>query len=134
MDAEPGSYLNCGHPHLLRLFLLHVVVEAIAEAADAADQEGIGRSAFDLLAQAQNVDVDGAVGHRAVVAPHGIEQLFAAEDHAGPAHQEFQQPEFGGGKRNFVAVQTHLAAGAVEFEIADFQKLRTRRLCRGNGS
>ena len=64
-------------------------VEAISKAAYAADE---GRSAFllDLLTQAQDVDVDGAVGDGAVVAPDGVEQLLAAEHYAGPAHQEFQ--------------------------------------------
>ena len=46
----------------------------------------------------------------------------------GPAHEEFEQPEFGGGERDFIAAETHLAAGAVELQIADFQKLGGGRL------
>ena len=47
-------------------------LEAVAEAADAAE-EGSTVGRFDLLAQTQDVDVDRAIGHGAVMAPHGIE-------------------------------------------------------------
>ena len=57
-------------------------VEAVAEAAHAAD-EGDAFGSFDFLAEPEDVDVDGAVGDGAVVAPHGVQQLLAAEHHAG---------------------------------------------------
>ena len=74
-------------------------LERVAEAADRMNQHRIGRVALHLLAQPQDVDVHRAVGDGAVLAPHGVQQLLAAEDHARPAHQEFEQAELGGGER-----------------------------------
>src|SRR5579862_2181106 len=67
---------------LLRLGGRDLDVEAVAETADAAD-EGDSFGDFDLLAEPKDVDVDSAVGDSAVMAPDGVEQLFAAENHAG---------------------------------------------------
>ena len=68
-----------------------------AEAANAA-QEGSAVGRLDFLAQPEDVDIHSAVGHRAVMPPHSIQQLLAAEDHARATHEELEQPKFGGGE------------------------------------
>ena len=103
-------------------------LKRIAEAAHRMNQPGRRRVLFDLLAQAQNIHVDGAIGDGAILPPNGVQQLFAAEDHARPAHQKFQQPELGGGQGEVLAVELHLAAAAVEFDAAGFEQPRGRGL------
>src|SRR5579863_2193188 len=82
-------------------------VEAVAKAADGANEEGVGGIGFDFVAQAEDVDVDGAVGDGAVLAPYGVEELLAAEDDAGAAHQVFEEAELGGGEEEFLAIVAH---------------------------
>src|SRR5579883_409960 len=96
-------------------------VEGVAEAADGVDQV-----ALDFLAEAQDVNVDGAVGNRPVLAPHGVEQLLAAEDDAWATHQEFEEPEFGGSQGERHAVEPHLAAGGIELETRGLKSARLR--------
>src|ERR1700690_4129379 len=91
------SLSGAGGPGLLQLHFGHFDVEAVAEAADAADEGGTALL-LDFLTQAKNVDVDRAIGHGAIVAPDGVKQLFPAEHHAGAAHEEFEQAVFVGGK------------------------------------
>ena len=109
-------------------------LKRIAKAAHRMNQARRGSVLFDFLPQPQNVDIDRAVGDRAILPPDGIQQLFAAEDHARPAHQEFQQPELGGGQRQRFAVQRHLAAAAVEFDPAGLEQARRARLVRGTAA
>ncbi|SPE31588.1 hypothetical protein SBA6_160018 [Candidatus Sulfopaludibacter sp. SbA6] len=103
-------------------------LEGIAEAADGMDQNGAAGVRFDLLAQAQDVDVHGAVGDGAVLAPDCVEQLLAAEDHSGAAHQKLQQPELRGGELQRRALQANLAAAGVQFQAAGLQHARGRCL------
>src|SRR5262249_51010458 len=70
----------------------------------------------------------GAVRDGAIVSPHRIEQLLAAEDDARTAHQEFQKTKFGSGERKLLARKVHSAAGAIEFELAALQEFRNRLL------
>src|SRR5208282_3720614 len=100
--------------------------EAVSESAHAPDE---GRSVFrlDFLAQAQNVDVDGAIRDGAIVSPYGVEQLFTAEYDARAAHQEFQEAKLRGRERNFLARETDVAAGAVQFQVPGAQDFRGRR-------
>ncbi len=52
----------------------------------------------------KHVNVHCAVGDGAILAPHRVEQLLAAENHSRTAHQELQQPELGGRQRQRTAV------------------------------
>ena len=52
-------------------------------------------ASFKRLAQAQHVDVDGALFDHDVVAPHLVEQLAAREHALGMGQEELQQLEFG---------------------------------------
>src|SRR6185437_3962080 len=56
------------------------------------------------------------------VSPDGIEELLAAEHHAGAGHQELEQAEFGRGERQGGAVQAYLAATAIQFQVCGFQQ------------
>src|SRR5262249_18624674 len=97
---------------LFNRFRWNLRVKAISETADAADERS-GFVGFDLLPQAQDVDVHGAIRDGAIVSPHRIEQLLAAEDDARTAHQEFQKTKFGSGERKLLARKVHSAAGAI---------------------
>ena len=75
---------------------------------------GIG---LDLLAQAQDVDVDRSIRHGAVMSPNRVQKLLAAVNHTGAAHQKFEQPELGRGQRHFGPAQRHAAAGPIQLQI-----------------
>src|SRR5580658_3293516 len=75
--------------------LAEAVVERIAGAAHGADRID-GVAAVERLAQAPDMDVDGALVDIDVAAPDAVEQLLAREHPAGTLHQKFKQPELGG--------------------------------------
>ena len=60
--------------------------------------------------------------------PYRIEKLLAAENDAGPGHQELEQAEFGGGQLQFLALQPNPATAAVELEASRFEAFRRRGL------
>src|SRR5579872_2582232 len=62
--------------------------EGVPESAHGMDQHGACRVPLDLLPQPQNVDIHGAVGDCAILAPDRVQQLLAAENHTRTAHQE----------------------------------------------
>src|SRR5579863_8556787 len=93
-----------------------VLIEAVAEASNGADQAWIGGVGLNFLAQAQDVDLHCAVGHRAVVAPDCVQKLLAAIHHARAAHQKIQQAEFRGGQGNFGAMPQYAATGAIQLQ------------------
>ncbi len=105
------------------------LVEAVAEAADATDEDGGGGIGFDLLTQAKDVDVDRAVGYGAVVAPDRVEQLFPAENYTGARHQKFKETEFGGGELKVGIVELDAAGSAIQFEVASLEDLGGRLVC-----
>src|SRR3984957_10741835 len=74
--------------------LAETIVERIAGAAHGADRVD-GVAAVERLAQAADVDVDGALVDIDVAAPHPVEQLLAGEYPAGTLHQVFEQAELG---------------------------------------
>src|SRR5690242_5017221 len=86
------------------------------------------RIGLDLLAQAQDIHIDGAVRHRAIVSPNSVQKLFAAVDHARTGHQEFEQAKFGCGQRQLAAVQNHPATGAVQLQPGGADGARRRSL------
>ncbi len=96
-------------------------VEAIAEAANTADEDGSGCIGFNLLAEPEDVNVHGTVGNGAVVTPNGVEKLFATEDNAWACHQKFEKAKFGGGELKVRIVELDAARGAVEFEISGLE-------------
>jgi len=74
--------------------LAETVVERVAGTAHRADRI-IVVTAVKRLAQAANMDVDGALIDVDVAAPDAVEKLLAGKDAAGPLHQEFEQAIFG---------------------------------------
>src|SRR6202035_5627722 len=68
------------------------VVERVAGAPDGADRVGHA-AAVERLAQAADMDVDGALVDIDVAAPHLVQQLLAGKHPAGAFHQEFEQAE-----------------------------------------
>src|SRR4051812_27591372 len=69
-------------------------VEGIAGGADGADEVGLV-ALVQCLAEAADVDVDGAHVDLRIVRPDRIEQPFAREDAPGMLHQMAQEAEFG---------------------------------------
>src|SRR4051812_33675436 len=74
--------------------LAEPVVERVAGAAHGADRVGV-LAAVERLAQATDMDVDGALVDVDLAAPDAVEQLLAREHAAGPLHQELEQAIFG---------------------------------------
>src|ERR1017187_5882864 len=93
-----------------------VLIEAVTEASNGADQARIGGVRLDFLAETQNVDVHGAISDGAIMAPDGIQELLAAVYDAWAAHQKIQQAEFGGCQGNFAAMPQNAATGAVQLQ------------------
>src|ERR1700719_765709 len=69
------------------------VVEGVTGAANGADRVG-GAAAIKRLAQASDMDVDGALVDVDVAAPDTIEQLLARKHPARVLHQGVEQAEF----------------------------------------
>src|SRR5580704_15355247 len=70
------------------------IVQRVAGAAHGADRID-GVAAVERLAQAADMDVDGALVDIDVAAPHPVEQLLAGKNPAGAFHQVFEQAELG---------------------------------------
>src|SRR5580704_9648587 len=68
------------------------IVERIAGATYGTDRVD-GVAAIERLAQAADMDVDGALVDIDVAAPYPVEQLLAREHPAGTFHQKFEQAE-----------------------------------------
>src|ERR1051325_9907820 len=71
---------------------LHLLRQAIARAAHGLDHAG-ALHRVERLAQALDVDVDGALLDEHMVAPHTVEQLRAAVHALRMRHEEMQQAE-----------------------------------------
>src|SRR5580658_7840804 len=96
------------------------IVERIAGAAHGADRID-GVAAVERLAQAADMDVDGALVDIDVAAPHPVEQLLAREYPAGTFHQEFEQAELGRAEIDRAGRARHALLLAIELEIADVE-------------
>src|ERR1700675_4541677 len=79
---------------VLRLRLRKTIVERVAGAAHGADRILLA-AGIEQLAQAADVDVDGALVDIDVAAPDAVEQLLAREHAAGMLEEELQQAIFG---------------------------------------
>ena len=99
--TPPGSHVPHASPPLLevrekRRLRRAVIgfVEGIAGAADGADRIRLA-GGVEGLAQAADMDVDGALVDVDVAAPDAVEELLAREDPPGLSHQELEQLELG---------------------------------------
>src|SRR5262249_40169854 len=102
-------------------------IEAVADAPDRVQVERPARIGFDLLAQPPHVD-----GHRArvdcpLVAPDAGHQLVPGEDVAGMRGEEPEQLELLRGELKGGPGTAGLAAGAVELDLAEGDRLAGRR-------
>src|SRR5580698_6032129 len=93
------------------------IVQRIAGAAHGADRID-GVAAVERLAQAADMDVDGALVDIDVAAPHPVEQLLAGEHPAGAFHQEFEQAELGRAEIDWAGRARHALLLAIELEVA----------------
>ena len=91
--------------------------EAVAGAADGLEIAGIFGIGFDLFADAADVDVDGAGGDEARVAPDGVEEMIAAEDAAGMAGQVVEEAEFCGRGRGEIAADAELHGAGIDLDV-----------------
>src|SRR5665213_3277237 len=76
------------------LHLREAVIQRVAGATDGADRILLA-AGVEQLAQAADMDVDGALVDIDVAAPDAVEQLLAAEHAAGMLEEEFEQAVFG---------------------------------------
>src|SRR5262249_58282598 len=98
------------------------VSERVAGAAHGADRIG-GVTAVERLAQAADVDVDGALVDIDLTAPHAVEKLFAREHAAWSLHQELEQTVFGRPEIDGAAGARDAFFLAVHFELAEPQSV-----------
>src|SRR3984893_2380096 len=96
--------------------LAEPIVERIAGATHGADRVD-GVAAVERLAQAADMDVDGALVDIDVAAPHAVEQLLAGKHPAGTFHQEFEQAELGRAEIDRTGRARHALLLTVELEI-----------------
>src|SRR5690606_30558473 len=95
------------------------VGEPVADAAHREHVARLGRIDLDLGAQPVDVRI-----HVVLVAlergpPYGVEQLHAREGPPGVAGEVCKQVELLGRERHWPAVDSHLAARAVDLQLAD---------------
>src|SRR5262245_17463467 len=97
------------------------LLEPIADAVERFDHVEVVVGSLELLAQALDVAVDGAVVDVDLVVVGGIHQRVATLDHAGPAGQRLQDQELGDGERHRlvlpgagVALRVHAQEAALE--------------------
>src|SRR5260370_41379961 len=102
---------------VLRLRLCEAIVERVAGAAHGADRVLLA-AGVERLAQAADVDVDGALVDIDVAAPDAVEQLLAREHAAGMFEEEFQQAIFGRAEIDLAAGAGDAALFTLEFAIA----------------
>src|SRR5690606_18964232 len=89
----------------------------VAHTAHGQHDLGVFRVAFDLRAQALDVDVHQAGVGRVAVAPHLLEQHLAGEDLARLAGQRHEEVELQRGQRDGLAGPGHLVAGHVDGQV-----------------
>src|SRR6478736_988305 len=104
--------------HPLRLLRLReAIVQRVAGAADGADRVLLAAE-IEQLAQAADMDVDGALVDVDVAPPDAVEQLLAREYAAGMLQEELQQAIFGRAEIDRPARARHAALVAVELDVA----------------
>src|SRR5437588_576495 len=101
----------------LRLHLREPVIQRIARAAHGADRVLLA-AWIEQLAQAADVDVDGAFVDIDVAAPDAVEQLLAAEHAAGMLEEKLQQAILGRAEIDRSARTRDAAFLAIEFDVA----------------
>ena len=80
---------------------------------------------LDLFANAPDIHIDGTWCHKARIAPHGIQQLVAAEDSSRVPRQVVEQAELGRGGGDQLAADTQLHGATINLDLAD-----AKRFCR----
>src|SRR5579859_5827679 len=106
-------------PDLSRAFH-EAIVECIAGTAHGADRVG-GAAAVERLAQAPDMNIDGALVDVDIAAPNTVEQLLAREHATRILHQEFQQTEFSWSKLHIAPGARDALFLAIELDVAGRQ-------------
>ena len=92
--------------------------EAVADAPDGFDVDGLGGAGLDFFADAVDVDHDGGGVAEGVEAPDALEELVLAEGDAGILHEEEQEVEFAACEADFFAAAEYAARFGLDFELA----------------
>ena len=77
--------------------------------------------AVDLLSQVADVDIDDVRPALEREVPGAVEQLGAAERHAGPAHEQLEQRELLGGEVELLVAAPRPVRSRIQTEIADLE-------------
>src|SRR5438552_7458678 len=102
----------------LRLLRLRkAIIQRVAGAADGADRVLLAAE-IEQLAQAADVNIDGALVDIDVAAPDAVEQLLAREHPPRMLQEELQQAIFGRAEIDRPARARHAALVAVELDVA----------------
>src|SRR6185437_258415 len=109
--------LNPGYVDDPSLHLHEAIVQRVAGAAHGADRVLLA-AGVQKLAQAADMDVDGALVDINVAAPDAVEQLLAGKHPPGMLEEKFQQAIFGRTEIDRTARARDAALFAVEFDVA----------------
>lgn len=91
------------------------------------DPAGLGWVRFDLLAEADDVFVDGSGRGKGGHAPDPIEEIVPGHHLSGPFDQQRQHREFAGRKWEFLVVVEGPAGGEVDDDVAECDAWGCRR-------
>src|SRR5262245_56547495 len=99
------------------------VLEAVAHAADGLDDLAL---LAELAAQGGDVDVDGTVDHRRVVAPRLRDEVLAGDDPTARRRERPEHLELGGREDDLLARGRHRATADVDLDLPGLQELLGR--------
>ena len=110
MRAERAALIAGSHP--------------VAEAADGADEPGLGGVVAQLAPQVADVDVDQVLVADPLGPPDGVDELAAAERHPRSLRQRGQQVELGAGQRHRLTVDPDVPSDRVDGQRPERSQLR----------
>src|SRR3954453_1453880 len=106
--------------------LLPLRLELIPNAPDCLEVARAHRVGLDLLAQAPDVDGDGAGVAVELEVPDLVEELLAREDLAGMAGEEEEEVELAGGQVERHAVAPDIAPARIDAQRPEAEHLAIR--------
>src|SRR2546429_6329473 len=108
---------------LLCLLSLWDGLELVADAVARLDERVTRRSAVDLVAEAADEGVDGAVPMQLAAAPDPLQQLVACRHAAAVEGERVEEPELGRGQLRTGAVDVGLHLARVDPQLLDLDRL-----------
>ena len=84
--------------------------------------ESIVAAGLKRLTQPPDVNIDGALFDKYMIAPYLVEQLHAAINALGVRHEKMQQLEFSGAQVELGLIARHTVGCRIELQTGDFDQ------------